>query len=129
MRFWDGTQWTLQSHRQVLDLPEHSTFGIYINDADNSGYSLSCSANDADGLPIQLRYPGWHMTSSETEMLDYVFDTGPGDVAMSCLVPGDRSPFAPSDPKDHWRSASSPLDSALTSAAPATTQAATATPK
>jgi hypothetical protein len=53
----------------------HRTWGIYLNDADNSGYSESCAITDSHGMDVPLRDPGWTMSSSETEMLDHLFTT------------------------------------------------------
>lgn len=80
----------LDGTRQLLDLPPNTEYGIYVDDADNSGYSQSCSAFDADGRRIHLRDPSWNVSDSETENLDLVFNTGSGQVTMMCSVPGER---------------------------------------
>lgn len=54
------------------------TWGIYFNDADNTGYSESCSINDSRGVPVDMRFPGPTVSSSDTEMLDHVFTTPTG---------------------------------------------------
>jgi hypothetical protein len=69
-------------------LPAHRTYGFFINDADNSGYTESCVVTDR-GRHVELKDPGWSMSSSETETLDLVFDTGSGHVTLSCEVPGE----------------------------------------
>ena len=71
-------------------LPAARTYGVYVDDADNSGYSESCSATEADGTPIQMESPPWSMSSSDTEVLDLVFDTGSGDLTIECDIPGER---------------------------------------
>lgn len=74
-----------------LDVPAHHTYGVYVDDADNSGYSESCTALDeGNGRPISMRGPSWSMSSSDTETLDLVFDSGTGKVSISCSVPGER---------------------------------------
>lgn len=84
----DGVR--LDGTNQRVHLHAHEKYGIYIDDADNSGYSETCSAHDADGRVIHLADPSWSMSSSDTETLDYVFDTGSGDLTISCSVPGER---------------------------------------
>lgn len=74
-----------------LDVPAHRTYGVYVNDADNSGYSENCSAFDeGNGRRILMGDPSWSMSSSDTETLDMVFDTGTGKVSISCSVPGEQ---------------------------------------
>ena len=51
------------------------TWGIYFNDADNSGYRESCTATDSQGQAIAIHDPGVTASSSDTEMLDHVFTT------------------------------------------------------
>jgi hypothetical protein len=84
----DGVR--LDGSAQHVRLPAHEKYGIYVDDADNSGYSESCTAVDRDGREIHLDDSSWSMSSSETEMLDYVFDTGSGDLTITCSVPGER---------------------------------------
>lgn len=55
--------------------PANHTWGIYFNDADNSGYRESCTATDSEGHAIATRDPRVTVTSSDTEMLDHVFTT------------------------------------------------------
>jgi hypothetical protein len=38
--------------------PGGRTWGLYFDDADNSGYSESCTATDSAGRPIAIRDPG-----------------------------------------------------------------------
>jgi hypothetical protein len=78
-----------ESARQVV-LPADRTYGIYVDDTDNSGYSESCSVQDSTGQQVPLRSPGWTAASSDTETLDFVFDTGTGDLTISCSVPGEQ---------------------------------------
>ena len=78
-----------ESPRQVA-LPADRTYGIYVEDADNSGYSQSCDVRDPDGREVPLRSPGWTVSSSDTETLDLVFDTGAGDLTISCTIPGEQ---------------------------------------
>lgn len=82
---------TLDSGPVDLVLPAHRTYGVYVDDSDNSGYSENCSAVDkSQGRPIQMKDPSWNISSSDTEVLDIVFDTGSGHVSISCTVPGER---------------------------------------
>ena len=55
--------------------PGNRTWGIYLNDADNSGYSESCVVADSSGRPVAIRDPGMTVSASDTEMLDHVFTT------------------------------------------------------
>lgn len=89
----DGVR--LDGSAQHVRLPAHETYGIYIDDADNSGYSESCSAVDREGGEIHLEDSFWSMSSSETEMLDYKFDTGSGNLIITCSVPGERVTVRP----------------------------------
>ncbi len=74
---------------QHLTLAAHATYGIYVNDANNSGYSLRCSGADADGTPIRMDYnPPPSVSTSATETLDVVFNTGSGDITLACSTPG-----------------------------------------
>lgn len=69
--------------------PGDRTWGVYVNDADNSGYSTSCIVTSPDGRTIVLRDPGVTVSSSDTEMLDYVFTTPPdGRFTIDCAVTG-----------------------------------------
>lgn len=67
-----------------LSLPAHTTYGVYVDDADNSGYSLSCLARDDAGGDIAVVGPSWSVGSSDTENLDAQFDTGSGEVTLNC---------------------------------------------
>lgn len=58
-----------------LHAPANHTWGIYFNDADNSGYTESCMVTDSDGQQVAIRDPGMTVSSSDTEMLDHVFTT------------------------------------------------------
>ena len=49
-----GDEVRLTGGAQQLNLPAHKTYGVYVNDADNSGYSESCSALDANGQQLAL---------------------------------------------------------------------------
>lgn len=62
----------------VVDAPAHRAWGIYFNDADNSGYSGYCSVSDGAGRPVEIRDPGATVSSSDTEMLNHVFTTPEG---------------------------------------------------
>lgn len=90
----DGVR--LDDGPQEVVLPAHRTYGVFVDDADNSGYSESCSAVDRDdGHEIPMRDPSWSISSSDTEVLDFVFDTGSGRLSLSCSVPGERVTVRP----------------------------------
>jgi hypothetical protein len=86
----EGHSLRVDESAQRVALPADQTYGIYIDDADNSGYSQSCAVRDPDGREVPLRDPGWTVSSSDTETLDLVFDTGAGDLTISCAVPGEQ---------------------------------------
>lgn len=71
------------------------SYGIYVDDADNSGYSLACSAADAEGQRIQLDDPPWSISSSDTETLDLAFKAGPGELSVTCDIPGEQVTLRP----------------------------------
>lgn len=90
----------LSDTARTLDLPPGATYGIYLTDADNSGYSLGCTGTDVrTGQPVRFDFPGWNI-GSETVMLDHVYDTGSGELTIACRtgetvetrpVPDDRA--------------------------------------
>lgn len=84
----DGVR--LDGSAQHVRLQAHEKYGIYVDDPDNSGYSESCTAVDRDGRTIDFRDASWSMSSSDTEVLDLVFNTGSGDLTITCSVPGER---------------------------------------
>jgi hypothetical protein len=94
----DSPSVRLDGSRQQLSLTPDTTYGVYIDDRDNSGYSLSCSAEDDRGRPIRLRTPSWHVTTSDTEMLEYVYDSGSGEVTMTCSADDASVSTRPSTP-------------------------------
>ena len=80
----------LDGSPQHVLVPADRTYGIYVDDPDNSGYSMNCSAVDARGREVRLADPGWSVSSSDTEVLDLVFDTGSGELTITCAVPGEH---------------------------------------
>jgi hypothetical protein len=88
-RTTNGPSVRLADGPQHVVLPAASTYGIYINDANNSGYTESCSATDALGNTIQMRDPPWSISGSDTETLDMVYNTGSGHLRINCSVPGE----------------------------------------
>ncbi len=86
----EGRTIELDGSRQTLSLTPDTTYGIWVDDADNSGYSSSCSAYAADNLPIRLSDPSFTISQSDTGTLDHVFDSGSGAVSIICAVPGER---------------------------------------
>jgi hypothetical protein len=80
---------------QHVVLPADQTYGIYVDDADNSGYSERCSAVDARGQHVQMADPWWSVSDSNTEMLDIVFNTGSGNLTIDCSIPGEHVTVRP----------------------------------
>lgn len=95
VRSLDGDSVRVDESPGQVVLPADRTYGIYVDDADNSGYSESCSVRDSHGRQVPLRGPGWTAFSSDTETLDFVFDTGTGDLTISCTVPGEQATAKP----------------------------------
>lgn len=63
------------------------TWGIYLDDEDNSGYGADCSILDTSGRAVEVREAGATVTSSETEMLDYLYTTPDGgSFTITCSV-------------------------------------------
>jgi hypothetical protein len=90
-----GAEVSLDAGSVHLMLPADRTYGIYADDDDNSGYSERCGIVDADGRQVRLSDPGWSMSSSDTENLDRVFNTGDGDVTISCDMSGATASTRP----------------------------------
>lgn len=68
---------------QHVELPAHTQYGLFFDDPHNLGYSESCVATDR-GVSVALNDPGFYMTSSDTENLDMVFNTGSGHLVVNC---------------------------------------------
>lgn len=85
----------LDGSDQHIRLPPHQKYGIYVDDANNSGYSEECSAVDVGGRPVRMADPSWSFSSSDTETLDFVFNTGSGALTINCSVPGERATTRP----------------------------------
>jgi hypothetical protein len=76
--------------------PGGRVWGVYVNDADNSGYSESCTVTDSAGRVIALRKAGPTISSSDSEMLDLVFDTpSDGHFTIGCDVRGATARVGP----------------------------------
>jgi hypothetical protein len=90
-----GQEVRLDGSTQDVRLPPHQKYGVYIEDADNSGYTEDCSAADASRRPVRLADPSWSVSDSDTEDLDYVFDTGSGALTFDCSIPGERVTLRP----------------------------------
>lgn len=88
-RATSGPSMRLADGPQHVVLPADSAYGIYINDANNGGYTESCSLTDAQGNTIQMRDPSWSISGSDTETLDMVYNTGSGHLTINCSVPGE----------------------------------------
>lgn len=74
---------------QHVVLPANAKYGLFFNDPQNLGYSESCSATDR-GRQIVLADPGFYMTSSATDNLDLVFNTGSGNLVIDCQSSAQR---------------------------------------
>lgn len=87
---------TLDQRDQDVSLPPNKPYGIYIDDADNSGFTYRCSVKDAAGRDVPVsNYPPGRITSSDTEMLDTTFNSGSGELTINCLVRGERVSVRP----------------------------------
>jgi hypothetical protein len=80
---------------QHVRLDPHRTYGIYVDDANNSGYTQSCSAVDADGREVQMKNAPGGISFSDTETLDLVFRTNSSELTIDCSVPGERATARP----------------------------------
>ncbi len=86
----------LTGQPQHVVLPPHKKYGIYVNDANNSGYSLSCTATDGQGRQVQMddQTPPT-ISSSGTNNLDLVYNTGSGDLTITCSASGAQTTTRP----------------------------------
>lgn len=86
----------LTGQPQHVVLPAHKKYGIYVNDANNSGYSLSCEAKDAQGGHVHMddQTPPT-ISSSGTNNLDLVYNTGSGDLTFTCSASGAQTTTGP----------------------------------
>jgi hypothetical protein len=86
----------LTGQPQHVVLPAHKEYGIYINDANNSGYSLNCTAKDSQGRQVHM---GSHtpptISNSGTNNLDLVYNTGSGDLTFTCSASGAQTTTQP----------------------------------
>lgn len=89
-RATSGPSVHLANGPQQVVLPPDKTYGIYVEDANNSGYTESCTATDAQHqAAVRMGGPSWSISSSGTETLDMVYNTGSGDLTINCSVPGE----------------------------------------
>lgn len=79
---------------QPVALPAGKRYGIYVDDTDNSGYSEQCAIDDR-GRSVPLHDPGWSASSSATQTLDMVFDTGSGRLTIDCSISAERYSVRP----------------------------------
>ncbi len=92
----DGDEVRLSDGPNQVSVPAGKTWGVYVDDANNSGFTMSCSGtDDATGEPIAMRDPWATISGSETETLEYLFDTGSGELTISCRVPGEEVSIRP----------------------------------
>lgn len=80
---------------QPLSLSAGTTYGIFVEDTDNSGYSEQCSLTDPAGHEVAQHDPGWNVSGSDTETLDIVFDSGGGQVVATCAISAERVTVRP----------------------------------
>jgi hypothetical protein len=82
----------LTGQPQHVLLPAHKTYGIYVKDANNSGYTLGCSATDAHGGKVHMKsHTPATISNSPTNNLDEVYNTGSGDLTFTCAAPGEQT--------------------------------------
>jgi len=72
-----------------VDLPAHAKYGLFFDDLDNSGYEEDCTATD-HGRPVRLSSPRFSTSSSDTDNLDLVFDTGSGHLVIDCSTTAEN---------------------------------------
>jgi hypothetical protein len=86
----------LTGQPQRVVLPAHRKYGIYVDDANNSGYSLSCMATDAQGRQVHMddQTPPTISTSGSNN-LDLVYNTGSGDLTFTCSASGAQTTTRP----------------------------------
>jgi hypothetical protein len=80
---------------QHVTLPAHKKYGIYVNDANNSGYSLRCTARDRQGGQVYMDDQTPATISNGTDDLDLVYDTGSGDLTFTCSATGAQTTTRP----------------------------------
>lgn len=85
----DGPRSGVDSDPRRVSLAPGTTYEIVVDDTDQDGYSLGCTVEDFAGRPVALRHPSWYTTDSDTETVEYLFDTGNGNVVISCDSSGD----------------------------------------
>ena len=86
---------TLEGGPKQVMLPSGQQYGIYVDDTDNSGYSEQCAITDSDGQQVQQHDPWWTVSSSATETLDIVFNTGSGRLTIDCSISAERVTVRP----------------------------------
>lgn len=85
----------LRTGPEEVVLPAHQTYGVYVDDTDNSGYSEYCVITDVSGQQISQRDPSFSVSSSDTEVLDIVFNTGTGRLTIDCDISAERVTVKP----------------------------------
>lgn len=84
----------VSGEQKELSVTPQRAYGIYFDDADNSGYSESCSAEDGQGRSLDLKDPPWSI-GTETETLDHVFESPTDRVSIECSVDGATASVRP----------------------------------
>lgn len=91
------TSVTLGEGATSVLLPSDTTYGIYIDDVDNDGYSHApCSVSELGGQEIaESDFSPGRITTSDTETLDMAFNTGSGRLSIDCAILGERVRVGP----------------------------------
>jgi hypothetical protein len=86
-----GTIQITESKQRIV-VPANKTYGIWADDADNSGYSSDCSIIDNRGRPIDLKFFEGSVVSDspgDFAQFDVEFNTGSGELTvLNCADSG-----------------------------------------
>ncbi|MFS3130565.1 hypothetical protein ACLM5J_19340 [Nocardioides sp. Bht2] len=78
--YWIGTA------PRDLALEADTTYGIYVVDGANNGFSISCSVFEAAGTPLELEEGHLAFSLPEDESLMYEFKSAAGHVTVVCTA-------------------------------------------
>jgi hypothetical protein len=83
-----GPSFAIGETPRKFSLPPDKTYGIFVDDPDDGGYSTSCSVKDDQGrtIPSPVSAPS-QFTFSSTLYLKSTFETGSGTVTVGCTPP------------------------------------------
>lgn len=89
----------LTKQEQRIDVPANKTYGVWYEDANNSGYSVGpCTILDDHRKRIPLKEPSGYTVTWESEFGDfeYEFNTGNGKLTvLNCLSHGAQASIRP----------------------------------